>query len=139
MTQFKSLTFCATPKASINSPIVTKRIKLIDRLELQRRLAADPNLTISAKKIIKNPDGTKTVTERLRRAKPWWQTDEKGSVVLTVRMGFKALEFEKGKAGIAVGSMAKLDGVLLTLIEAVRAGELDPFLKVGTNEVSKAR
>jgi hypothetical protein len=52
-----------------------------------------------------------------------------------VRFGFKPIEFEKGKAGIAVPSMDKLVTVIQTLIAAVRAGELDELL----TSQSKAR
>jgi hypothetical protein len=37
----------------------------------------------------------------------------------------KPIEFEKGKAGIVVGSKEKLPAVIDTLIAAVHAGELD--------------
>ena len=37
----------------------------------------------------------------------------------------KPVEFEKGKAGIVVGSRERLPTVIDTLIAAVRAGELD--------------
>jgi hypothetical protein len=55
--------------------------------------------------------------------------DEKGQVVFFVRIGWKPLEFEKGKAGVVAGTMEKLPGVIDTLIGAVRAGELDPMLE----------
>jgi hypothetical protein len=77
----------------------------------------------------KTPDGSKALVDHPRRLKPWWKADEKGFVVLTVRSGFKILEFEKGKAAIAVGTVEKLEGVLTTLIAATRAGELDVFLE----------
>lgn len=48
-----------------------------------------------------------------------------GSHVLFVRSGWKPIEFEKGKAAIAVPSLDKLPSVIETLIAAVRAGELD--------------
>jgi len=48
---------------------------------------------------------------------------------VTVRSGFRVLEFEKGKPGIVVGPLDKLDGVLMTLVSAARAGELDPILE----------
>jgi hypothetical protein len=60
--------------------------------------------------------------------KPWWRVDASGFVVLTVRYGFTPIEFEKGKAAIAVGAREKLEGVLSTLIAATRSGELDAFL-----------
>jgi hypothetical protein len=64
--------------------------------------------------------------------KPWWIIDGSGFVVLTVRYGSKTLEFEKGKAAIAVGTVEKLEGVLTTLIAATRNGELDAFLEAAT-------
>jgi len=66
--------------------------------------------------------------ERQKRVKQWWRMDERGSVVLIVRLGLKALEFEKGKSGVAVGSIDRLDGVIGTIIDAIRAGELDHYL-----------
>jgi hypothetical protein len=47
---------------------------------------------------------------------------------MTVKVGSKRVEFEKGKAAIAVGSLDKLSAVIDTLIKAVRAGELDEQL-----------
>ena len=41
----------------------------------------------------------------------------------------KVIELEKGKAGILVGAPDRLDGVLVTLIAAVKAGELDGALE----------
>ncbi len=60
--------------------------------------------------------------------RPWWRTDEKGQVVFFVRLGWKPIEFERGKAGIVAGSTEKLPEVIDVLIGAVRAGELDPML-----------
>ena len=48
-----------------------------------------------------------------------------GNVVLTVRYGVRPIEFEKGKAAIAVGKRDKLVPTLETVFTAVEAGELD--------------
>lgn len=66
--------------------------------------------------------------EKRQRVKPWWQTDVSGHLVMTVRFGSRPIEFEKGKAGIAVPSKDKLVPVIETLISAVRNGELDDLL-----------
>ena len=58
--------------------------------------------------------------------------DANGNVVLMVRCGFRNLEFEKGKPGIAVGPLDRLGSVLETLIAAAKAGELDPLLEAAT-------
>jgi hypothetical protein len=44
---------------------------------------------------------------------------------MSIKFGSKPVEFEKGKAGIVVGSRERLPTVIDTLIAAVRAGELD--------------
>jgi hypothetical protein len=44
---------------------------------------------------------------------------------MSMKFGSKPIEFEKGKAGIVVGTKEKLPAVIDALIAAVRAGELD--------------
>jgi hypothetical protein len=55
---------------------------------------------------------------------------------MSIKFGAKPIEFEKGKAGIAVGSKDKLPAVIDALIAAVRAGQLDELFsqaaKAGT-------
>ncbi len=51
-----------------------------------------------------------------------------GHLVMSLYHGTKPIEFEKGKAGIAVGSKEKLPDVIDALIEAVKAGELDEIV-----------
>ena len=55
--------------------------------------------------------------------------------------GAKPVEFEKGKAGIVVGSKEKLPAVIDTLIAAVRAGELDDIFSQAakTGAIGKPR
>ena len=44
---------------------------------------------------------------------------------LTSWIDLKSLKFEKGKAGIVVGSKEKLPALIDALVAAVRSGELD--------------
>ena len=143
MNTLKSLTFTVLPQPFVHNPKFARRQRLIERLEEQRRLAQDPTFVPVAKRWRKTVDGSKVLVDHPRRLKPWWKVDEKGFVVLTVRSGFKTLEFEKGKGAIVVGAVDRLDGVFLTLITAARAGELDGLLEAasGSSErgVPKAR
>ena len=66
-------------------------------------------------------NGEKVLIEKPLRTSRWWQ-------LLTVKVGSKRIEFEKGKAAIVVPSIDKLPTVIDTLIKAVRAGELDEQL-----------
>ena len=132
MNTLKSLTFVQAPPKTPNNPTFHRRERLVQRLEEQLELAKNPSFVPVITRWKKDEDGAKRPIEHHRRIKPWWKADEKGFVVLTVRYGFKPLEFEKGKAAIAVGTVEKLEGVLKTLIAATRSGELDGLLEAST-------
>ena len=102
---------------------------MIARLEDQKKLLADPNFVRTVKRWERKEGGEKVLVERPIRTSKWWQPDQGGGYVMTVKVGSKRIEFEKGKAAIAVGSLEKLPGVIEALIKAVRAGELDEPLK----------
>ena len=107
MNHLKSLNFTTLPTRNPD-PKLMRRVRLIERLEEQRRLAQDPTLAPIVKRWKKTAGGSKALVDHYRRLTPWWRTDAAGNVVLTVRSGLKAIEFEKGKAGIAVGKMERL-------------------------------
>jgi hypothetical protein len=128
MNHLKTLSFTTVTKGAAN-PVLTRRAKLIARLEDQCNLAKDPAYARSVLRSVKAEDGTKQKVEVKMPVRPSWRTDATGALVLTVRYGFKTIEFEKGKAGITVPSKEKLVSVIDTLIAAVRAGELDGILE----------
>ena len=127
MTHLKSLNFTALASGG-GDPILSRRAKLIARLEDQIAIAKDPNYAPTDQRRVKGEDGSKTLVAVPRNVRPWWRTDVAGATVFTVRYGFKPIEFEKGKAGITVPSKEKLISVIQTMIAAVRAGELDELL-----------
>jgi hypothetical protein len=124
----KSFTFVPQPKPS-SDPLIIKRERMIARLEDQKTLLADPNFVRTVKRWERKEGGEKVLVERPLRTSKWWQPDQSGGYVMTVKIGSKRVEFEKGKAAIAVGAPEKLPGVIDALIKAVRAGELDEQLK----------
>lgn len=117
MNHLSSLSFTTLPQR-LHNPKLIKRQRMIKRLEEQKRLASDASYSPVVKRWKKNTDGTKVLHDHYRRIKPWWITDATGTVILTVRAGLKVLEFEKGKPGIAVGALDRLEAVLDTLIAA---------------------
>ncbi|UPK26761.1 DUF6641 family protein [Bradyrhizobium sp. 195] len=119
----KSLSFTALPKAA-NDPVQMRRTKFIAKLEEQKLLLADPNHIRTVQRWTK-VNGERQATTKQQAVRPWWKTDASGQVVMSVKFGSKPMEFEKGKAGIVVGSKDKLPAVIDALIGAVRAGELD--------------
>ena len=127
MSSLKSLTFAAVPVTN-SSPLLARRLRLIERLEEQKSLLRDPSYVRIVQRWTKR-DGERVLTEKRLPVRPWWRTDEKGQIVFFIRIGWKTVEFEKGKAGVVAGSKDRLPEVIDVLIAAVRAGELDPMLE----------
>ena len=125
MPVLKSLSFTALPK-STNDPVQQRRTKFITKLEEQKLLLNDPNHVRTVQRWTK-VNGERQATTKQQAVRPWWKIDPSGQVVMSIKFGAKPIEFEKGKAGIAVPSKDKLPTVIDTLIAAVRAGELDEF------------
>jgi len=126
-TALKSLTFTTLPRPSVN-PTLDRRAKIIARLEEQKRLLADPTYMRTVRSWKKNETGEKSFVEKKQRVLPWWNTTPNGAHVLFIRAGWKPVEFEKGKAAIAVPSLDKLPSIIDTVVAAVRNGELDEQL-----------
>ena len=139
MPVLKSLSFTALPK-STNDPIQQRRTKFITKLEEQKLLLNDPNHVRTVQRWTK-VNGERQATTKQQAVRPWWKTDPSGQVVMSIKFGAKPIEFEKGKAGIAVPSKDKLPTVIDTLIAAVRAGELDDLFSQAakTGTIGKAR
>ena len=81
---------------------------MVSRLEDQRKLLADPNFVRTVKRWERKEGGEKVLVERPIRTSKWWQPDQSGGYVMTMKVGSKRIEFEKGKAAIAVGTLEKL-------------------------------
>jgi hypothetical protein len=123
MPVLKSLAFTAMPKTA-NDPVHIRRAKFIMKLEEQKLLLSDPTHIRTVQRWVE-VDGQKQLVARRQRVRPWWKVDPTGQIVMSIKFGAKPIEFEKGKAGIAVPSKDKLPAVIDTLIAAIRAGELD--------------
>ena len=140
MAVLKSLTFTTMPTPG-GDPILDRRAKVIARLEEQKLILKDPNYTRTVRNWVKK-DGERVMVEKQQRVPLWWRQHPNGSYALFVRSGLKPIEFEKGKAAIAVPSLDKLPSVIDTLITATRNGELDEQLvqgsKAGITKKSKA-
>ena len=71
----------------------------LELLEEQKLLLADPSYVRVTQKWRGKGD-TRTQVEKRQRVLPWWRLDQNGSYVFAIRSGGKAVEFDKGKAGI---------------------------------------
>ena len=126
MGALRSLTLTTIPKIGAN-PTLDRRSNVIARLEEQKLLLNDPKYVRTVRTWVRK-DGEFRPLDRQQRVLPWWRVNTDGSYVFFVRWGGKPIEFEKGKNGIAIGSLDKIPLVIDILITAVRNGELDAQL-----------
>lgn len=127
MSHLKSLTLTAI--TSTTDPKLARRQRLIERLQEQLHLAKEPTYAPMVRHWRKGEGGTREPVDTYRVIKPWWRRDANGNLFLTLKNGLRAVEIEKGKPGIVVGSQDRLAAVLTTLIAAAKAGELDKALE----------
>src|SRR6201986_122488 len=106
MPVLKSLSFTALPKTGYD-PVQNRRANFVAKLEEQKQLLKDPNHVRTVQRWTK-VNGERQATTRQQAVRPWWKADASGQVVMSVKFGAKPIEFEKGKAGIVVGSKEKL-------------------------------
>ena len=132
MSVLKALTFVPVPRAPKLSPQKLRRLKLIGHLEEQLGLAKAARdgsvFTVKKRRWRLNEWGGKELVEVDKQLRSWWTANEDGSLILTIRWGRGLIEFQRGRAGIAVGDLDGLIRTLQQLIHAVEAGELDAYL-----------
>jgi hypothetical protein len=130
MTVFSKLKLVASKKERNFSPVVARRNKLAGKIDEQLLFAtAQRDGQIYAPKRLKNvidkATGERKTVEATKRIKEWYWTNSTGKIHLSVRYGSKTLELAKGKNAIELNSGDELLATLVTLKEAVIAGELD--------------
>jgi len=127
MTVLNTLTF-AKYAASNADPVTKRRNKLLEKIDEQILLATDSTYTPTKRVTTTDVDGNTRVIEKPKRVMRWWSIQTDGSVLLTVRYGARAMEFEKGKDAIQVENVDALPAMLQTVRHAVADGELDDLL-----------
>ena len=128
MTVLNTLTFTKYTAHNTAGPVAKRRNKLLQKIEEQILLATDDTYTPIKRVNTTDADGNTRVIEKPKRVKRWWSVQTDGSVLLTVRYGARAIEFQKGKDAIEVESVDALPAMLNIVRNAVSDGELDDLL-----------
>ena len=140
MTYITKLKLSDTQRADMDlKPEQRLRRKLLDHLNDQKSIAeADlKNEAVHRTRFKFVRDETTGETQRIEVPKIirrwWWKTDE-DKVMLQLRYGNKPLQITAKEGTIEVGTLDKLPETIDTVIEAVKAGELDKQLKAALGE-----
>jgi hypothetical protein len=128
MTVLNTLTFTKYRVPNNADPATKRRNKLLQKIEEQILLATDDTYTPTKRISTTDETGNTRTIEKPKRVKRWWSVQTDGKVLLTVRYGARAIEFQKGKDAIEVQSVTDLADMLRTVRHAVADGELDELL-----------
>ena len=130
MSGLSELKFSNSKRQQGNSPQHARRQKLSTKLDEQIQLAkAEQSGTrFSPTKLRTVKDETTGETCKVevpKKLKPWWWTDDKGKLCITVRYGARTLEIVEGKNAIEADSIAEVITSLQVIRTSVDAGDLD--------------
>lgn len=126
----------------VKSPVLAKRLKLIERLEEQlamvhAKLTSQP-FSMPKIKTVKDPEsGEKTTVEVPRKIRPWY-FDNNHHFYLEVKFAGKVLELQPNMPTINVGELSELPKILQLIIAATEKGELDDFLRLSDENKEKS-
>ena len=101
-------------------------IKLAEQIQLAKAQQSGTEFSPVRVRTVKDEaTGQNRKVEVPKKLKPWWWTDEKGKLCITVRYGARTLEIMDGKNAIETDSIADVITSLQVIRSAVDAGELD--------------
>lgn len=131
----------AVPVRAAADPVQRSREKMVSALAEQKQMAeakiAGQAFTPTHIVRKKNPEGIRVEVEAPKRVRQGWFTDGNGKVFFALRYAGKTIEFAKDKNAVEIGELSALPKVIDTLVEAVRAGELDAQLTAAAVERGK--
>lgn len=136
MATLASLKLTATTKATVQSPVVHRRNKLISQIEIQKKLLTaqiDGNSYAPTRiKTVTNSEGERVQITHAKKVKPWWFNADSGKVCLIIRYGARMIELSRGKSTIECNDLNALVVALDTVKAATIAGELDAQLQTAS-------
>lgn len=128
----------AYPIRTSDNPVERARTKVIAALTEQKAMAeakiAGQHFASTHKVWRKGTNGERVQVEAPKRLRAGWFTDGSGQFFFGFRYAGKPIEFAKDRNAVMVGEFGNLPGIIDTLIEAVRAGELDDQFALASAE-----
>ena len=110
--------------------------KLAEQIQLAKALQSGTEFSPVRVRTVKDEvTGQSRKVEVPKKLKPWWWTDDKGKLCITVRYGARTLEIVEGKNAIETDSIADVITSLQVIRTAVDSGELDKRIDVVMGQV----
>ena len=130
MSGLSALKLVQAKRQAASSPQHARRQKLSSKLAEQIQLAkaqqAGTEFSPVRVRMVKDEaTGMNRKVEVPKKLMPWWWTDDKGKLCITVRYGARTLEIVEGKNAIETDNIADVITSLQVIRTAVDSGELD--------------
>jgi hypothetical protein len=111
--------------------------KLGEQIQLAKALQSGTEFSPVRVRTVKDEvTGQSRKVEVPKKLKPWWWTDDKGKLCITVRYGARTLEIVEGKNAIETDSIADVITSLQVIRTAVDSGELDKRIDAVMGQVT---
>ena len=142
MSGLSALKFTNSKRQQGNSPQQARRqkfcVKLDEQIQLAKAQQAGTEFAPTKIRTIKDEaTGENRKVQVPKKLKPWWWTDDKGKLCITVRYGARTLEIIDGKNAIEAESIADVITSLQVIRSAVDAGELDKRIEAVTSKIKE--
>ena len=142
MSSLNSLKLVAAKPRKAASPKEVRRFKLVDKINIQLKLARAQHegipLQLTRFNLVIDPDsGLNQKIEVPRKVKPWWWVGDNGETNLALKYGAKVIEISQGLNAIETEGVEGVIQTLELLRTAVLGGELDAQIEE-LNKKSKA-
>ena len=137
MSALAKLKLVTSKRTTSANPVQQRRNKLAGKIAEQIQLAtarAEGRVYAPTKlrSVVDAETGERRTVEAVKRVKEWFWTNEAGKVNVSIRYGSKTLELAKGKNAIELASAQELLDTLMTVKDAVLAGELDAQIEASS-------
>jgi hypothetical protein len=137
MSALAKLKLVASKRTTSANPVQQRRNKLAGKIAEQIQLAtarAEGRVYAPTKlrSVVDAETGERRTVETVKRVKEWFWTNEAGKVNVSIRYGSKTLELAKGKNAIELANEQELLDTLMTVKDAVLAGELDAQIEASS-------
>ena len=142
MSGLSALKFTNSKPQHGNSPQQARRqkfcVKLDEQIQLAKAQQAGTEFAPIKVRMIKDAEtGESRKVEVPKKIKPWWWSDDKGKICITVRYGARTLEIMDGKNAIEADSIADVITSLQVIRTAADKGELDKRIEAVTSKIKE--
>ncbi len=142
MSGLSALKFTNSKPQHGNSPQQARRqkfcVKLDEQIQLAKAQQAGTEFAPIKVRMVKDAEtGESRKVEVPKKIKPWWWSDEKGKLCITVRYGARTLEIMDGKNAIEADSIADVITSLQVIRTAADKGELDKRIEAVTSKIKE--